>query len=168
MACLSTTTASDQGFRTNLLSSVVRPHDAGKISGMPIPKPIDITLHKKSHTLEVVFDSGERFVLPAEYLRVYSPSAEVQGHGPGQRVLVAGKREVGIVAIEPVGNYAVTLRFTDGHATGIYSWETLHDLGVNQENNWRSYLTALEKNNLSRNPASLYGHAVPMRGPRPK
>jgi DUF971 family protein len=130
------------------------------------PRPTDITLHKKSRALEVVFDSGEHFNLPAEYLRVYSPSAEVQGHGPGQQVLVAGKREVGILAIEPVGNYAVLLRFTDGHATGIYSWETLHQLGANQEKNWRSYLDALEKNGLSRDAASLYGHPVPMRGPR--
>jgi DUF971 family protein len=135
---------------------------------MTTPKPTDITLHKKSRTLEVAFDSGEHFVLPAEYLRVYSPSAEVQGHGPGQQVLVAGKREVGIMELEPVGNYAVSLRFTDGHATGIYSWETLHDLGTNQEKNWQSYLEALEKNGLSRDPASLYGHPVPMRGPRPK
>lgn len=135
---------------------------------MPAPKPTDITLHKKSRMLEVAFDSGEHFVLPAEYLRVYSPSAEVQGHGPGQQVLVAGKREVGLQAIEPVGNYAVLLRFTDGHATGIYSWETLHDLGVNQNRNWQSYLDALVKNNLSRDPASLYGHPVPMRGPPKK
>ncbi len=135
---------------------------------MAAPKPTDITLHKKSRTLEVVFDSGEHFTLPAEYLRVYSPSAEVQGHGPGQQVLVAGKREVGIMEIEPVGNYAVSLRFTDGHATGIYSWEVLHDLGTNQEKNWRSYLEALEQNKLSRDPESLYGHPVPMRGPAPK
>jgi DUF971 family protein len=81
---------------------------------------------------------------------------------------VAGKREVGIMELQPVGNYAVSLRFTDGHATGIYSWETLHDLGTNQEKNWQSYLEALEKNGLSRDPASLYGHPVPMRGPKPK
>lgn len=135
---------------------------------MAAPRPTDITLHRKSRTLEVVFDSGEHFTLPAEYLRVYSPSAEVQGHGPGQQVLVAGKREVGIMEIEPVGNYAVLLRFTDGHQTGIYSWEVLHDLGTKQDGNWQSYLDALEKNQLSRDPASLYGHAVPMRGPRPR
>lgn len=135
---------------------------------MSTPKPTDIILHKKSRTLEVAFDSGEHFVLPAEYLRVYSPSAEVQGHGPGQQVLVAGKREVGIMEIEPVGNYAVLLRFTDGHATGIYSWDILHELGTKQEPNWQSYVDALAKNNLSRDPASLYGHAVPMRGPRAK
>lgn len=135
---------------------------------MSTPKLTDITLHKKSRTLEVAFDSGEHFVLPAEYLRVYSPSAEVQGHGPGQQVLVAGKREVGIMEIEPVGNYAVLLKFTDGHATGIYSWDILHDLGIKQEANWQSYVEALAKNNLSRDAASLYGHQVPMRGPRPR
>lgn len=133
---------------------------------MSTPKPTDITLHKKSRTLEVAFDSGEHFMLPAEYLRVYSPSAEVQGHGPGQQVLVAGKREVGIMEIEPVGNYAVLLKFTDGHATGIYSWDILHDLGIKQESNWQSYIDALAKSNLSREAASLYGHSVPMRGPK--
>jgi DUF971 family protein len=132
---------------------------------MPNPKPTDIILHKKSRLLEIAFDSGEHFTLPAEYLRVYSPSAEVQGHGPGQQVLVAGKREVGILAIEPVGNYAVLLRFSDGHATGIYSWAVLHDLGVHQKPNWQSYLDALEKNELSRDPTALYGHPVPLRGP---
>jgi DUF971 family protein len=132
----------------------------------PAPKPTDINLHKRSKTLEVIFDSGEHFTFSAEYLRVYSPSAEVQGHGPGQQVLVAGKREVGLMDIEPVGNYAVLLRFTDGHATGIYSWQILHDLGVNQAQNWQSYLKALEEHKLSREAAALYGHAVPMRGPR--
>lgn len=132
---------------------------------MAAPNPTDITLHKRSRTLEVAFDSGEHFVLPAEYLRVYSPSAEVQGHGPGQQVLVAGKKEVGLMGIEPVGNYAVLLRFTDGHATGIYSWDILHDLGANQAKNWQSYVDALAKNGMSRDPAALYGHSVPMRGP---
>jgi DUF971 family protein len=136
---------------------------------MPVvPKPTDIILHKKSRTLEVAFDSGEQFVMPCEYLRVLSPSAEVQGHGPGERVLVPGKRDVNISAIEPVGNYAVLLRFSDGHATGIFSWETLYDLGINQETNWQSYLDALEKNQLSREPKSPYGHPVPMRGPKPR
>jgi DUF971 family protein len=135
---------------------------------MATPKPTDIILHKKSRTLEVAFDSGDRFVMPCEYLRVHSPSAEVQGHGPGQRVLVAGKREVNVNAIEPVGNYAVLLRFSDGHATGIFSWETLYDLGVNQDSNWKAYRDALEKNQLSREPKSPYGHPVPMRGPKPR
>ncbi len=135
---------------------------------MSTPKPTEIELHKKSRTLQVTFETGESFTMPAEYLRVYSPSAEVQGHGPGQQVLLAGKAGVNILEIEPVGNYAVLLKFTDGHASGIYSWETLYDLGVHQEKNWQSYLDALEKKHLSRDPASLYGHPVPMRGPKPK
>jgi DUF971 family protein len=131
-----------------------------------VPNPTEITLHRKSRTLEVAFGSGERFGMPCEYLRVHSPSAEVQGHGPGERVLVPGKRDVNISAIEPVGNYAVLLRFSDGHATGIFSWETLYDLGINQATHWQSYLDALEKNQLSREPKSPYGHPVPMRGPK--
>ena len=106
-------------------------------------KPTDITLHKKSRTLEVAFDSGEHFTLPAEYLRVYSPSAEVQGHGPGQQVLVAGKREVGIMELEPVGNYAVKLVFSDGHDSGLYSWNVLYELGRDQAANWQQYLARL-------------------------
>lgn len=132
---------------------------------MTTPKPTEIHLHKKSRTLEVTFDSGEHFVLAAEYLRVFSPSAEVQGHGPGQQVLLGGKAAVGILAVEPVGNYAVLLRFTDGHASGIYAWDTLHDLGIHHERNWQSYLDALKAKGLSRDPTTLYGHPVPMRGP---
>lgn len=134
---------------------------------MKTPKPTQIELHKKSKTLEVTFDSGERFNMPCEYLRVHSPSAEVQGHSPSQRKVVAGKSEVNIFAIEPVGNYAVLLRFTDGHASGIYSWETLYELGVHQDENWQTYLAELKEKGLSRDAASLYGHPVPMRGPRP-
>ena len=115
-----------------------------------MPRPTDIILHSASHTLEVAFDSGERFNLPCEYLRTHSPSAEVQGHGPGQQVLVGGKRDVNIDAIEPVGNYGVLLRFSDGHATGIFSWNTLHELGTHQERNWKAYLEALETNGLAR------------------
>lgn len=114
--------------------------------------PTDITLHRASHMLEVAFDGGETFRLPAEYLRVHSPSAEVQGHGPGQRVLVAGKRDVNIDAVEPVGNYAVLLRFSDGHATGLYSWSILHALGRDHARNWQEYLDALASHGLSRNP----------------
>ncbi len=94
--------------------------------------------------LEVAFDDGKRFRLPCEYLRVFSPSAEVRGHGPGQEVLVAGKREVNVQAIDPVGVYAVKLTFTDGHDTGIYSWEYLHQLGEHQDANWKSYLRRLQ------------------------
>lgn len=113
-------------------------------------RPTGITLHRASHLLEVSFESGETFKLPCEYLRTHSPSAEVQGHGPGQRVLVAGKRHVNIDAIDPVGHYAVLLRFDDGHQTGIFSWTVLHDLGRNQEANWAAYLAALEQAGLAR------------------
>ena len=109
------------------------------------PRPTEITLHQQTRVLEVAFDDGQRFRLPCEYLRVFSPSAEVRGHGPGQEVLVAGKREVNVNAVEPVGVYAVKLVFTDGHDTGIYSWEYLHHLGVHQEVNWKSYLARLEQ-----------------------
>ncbi|HWU51339.1 MAG TPA: DUF971 domain-containing protein [Tahibacter sp.] len=114
------------------------------------PRPTGIVLHRASHLLEVSFESGEVFRLPCEYLRTHSPSAEVQGHGPGQRVLVAGKRHVNIDAIEPVGHYAVLLRFDDGHQTGIFSWSVLHDLGRNQDTNWPAYLAALEQAGLQR------------------
>jgi DUF971 family protein len=93
--------------------------------------------------LEVHFDDGSQFHLPCEYLRVFSPSAEVRGHGPGQETLQVGKEEVTITAIEPVGNYAVRLVFSDGHSTGLYSWEVLYELGVHHEDNWRRYLQRL-------------------------
>lgn len=114
------------------------------------PRPTSIVLHRASHALEVAFDSGETFTLPCEYLRVESPSAEVQGHGPSQKVLVAGKRDVNIEAIEPVGHYGVQLRFSDGHNTGIYSWTTLLELGREQSERWPKYLAALEAAGLSR------------------
>jgi DUF971 family protein len=112
--------------------------------------PVEIRLKRAEKILEVSFDDGSRFRLPAEYLRVESPSAEVQGHGPGQKQLVAGRAQVGITAVEPVGNYAVRLRFDDGHDTGIYSWRYLHELGDQQERRWRDYLGALQKAGLSR------------------
>lgn len=117
---------------------------------MSTPRPTDIVFHRSTRLLEVTFDDGTRFELPAEYLRVNSPSAEVQGHGPGQKVLVAGKREVDIVGIEPVGHYAVLLRFSDGHASGIFSWATLHALGRDQARNWSEYLAVVEAAGLSR------------------
>ena len=119
---------------------------------MSSPIPTSLTLHRALHVLEVGFDSGETFRLPAEYLRVNSPSAEVQGHGPGQKVLVAGKADVNIDAIEPVGNYAVLLRFSDGHATGLFSWDVLYALGLEQAANWQAYLDALAANGASRHP----------------
>ena len=100
--------------------------------------------------LEVAFDGGEAFRLPAEYLRVNSPSAEVQGHGPGQRVLVSGKANVNIDAVEPVGNYAVLLRFDDGHASGIFSWDVLYTLGRDHARNWQAYVDALDAAGLHR------------------
>ena len=100
--------------------------------------------------LHVTFDDGESFSLPAEYLRVESPSAEVQGHGPGQKTILGGKRNVGIGAIEPVGHYAVRLIFDDGHDTGIYSWDYLHELGLGQEARWSRYLNELAARGLTR------------------
>ena len=114
------------------------------------PVPASITLHRASHVLEVEFDDGVTYRLPAEYLRAHSPSAEVQGHGPGQKTLVAGKRDVNIDAVEPVGNYAVLLRFSDGHASGLFSWSVLHELGRDQARNWQAYLEALAASGLSR------------------
>lgn len=108
------------------------------------PNPTEINLHQKSRVLEIAFDDGSRFNLPCEYLRVYSPSAEVRGHGPGQGTLQVGKETVNIVKIEPVGNYAVCLHFDDEHNTGIYAWETLYDLGKHYEQYWAEYLQALK------------------------
>jgi len=116
------------------------------------PRPTEIKLHQKSRILEIAFDDGKRFSLPCEYLRVFSPSAEVRGHGPGQEVLQVGKRDVEIKEIEPVGNYAVKLAFSDGHDTGLYSWEYLHELGEKQESSWKSYLARLEEAHASRDP----------------
>lgn len=108
------------------------------------PMPTELNLHQKSRTLEIAFDSGESFNLPCEYLRVNSPSAEVQGHAPGEGVLQVGKENVNITHVEPVGNYAVCLHFDDEHNTGIYSWETLYDLGKNYEAYWQRYLEQLK------------------------
>ncbi len=109
------------------------------------PKPTDINFHKVSHILEISFNDGSHFNLPTEYLRVFSPSAEVQGHGPGQEVLQIGKQDVNITKIEQVGNYAVQLSFDDNHDTGIYSWDTLYSLGKNYETRWQEYLDRLKE-----------------------
>jgi DUF971 family protein len=114
------------------------------------PVPIEIKLHQKSRELELMFSDQAHFRLSCEYLRAYSPSAEVRGHGPGQEILQIGKKNVGIVAIDPVGNYAVKLRFSDGHDTGIYSWDYLYDLGANQDRLWAEYLSRLERAGASR------------------
>lgn len=103
------------------------------------PRPTALTVHQASHVLELSFDDGKTFRLPFELLRVYSPSAEVQGHGPGQEVLQTGKRDVRIEAIEPVGHYAVQPRFSDGHDSGIFSWDYLYRLGLEQDALWRRY-----------------------------
>jgi DUF971 family protein len=112
--------------------------------------PTEIKLHQKSRLMEILFADGRQFRLPYEYLRVYSPSAEVRGHGPGQEVLQTGKREVEIRALEAVGSYAVQPQFSDGHSTGIYSWDYLYELGENQERLWSEYLAKLEAAGASR------------------
>lgn len=117
---------------------------------MSAPVPTEIKLHQKSRVLEIAFDDGRTFRLPYEFLRVYSPSAEVRGHGPGQEVLQTGKAAVEIRTIEAVGSYAVQPQFSDGHATGIYSWEYLYELGKNQEKRWAEYLQRLEAAGASR------------------
>lgn len=115
-------------------------------------RPLELRLKRAEKVLEISFEDGSHFRLPAEYLRVESPSAEVQGHGPGQKTIVAGCADVGIVAIEPVGNYAVRITFDDRHDTGIYSWSYLYQLGVEYEERWRRYLEALAERGLSRRP----------------
>ena len=112
--------------------------------------PTEICLHQQSRRLEVTFADGHCFELPCEYLRVYSPSAEVRGHSPEQAVLQVGKAGVGIVAVEPVGQYAVKLVFDDGHSSGLYSWDYLYQLGVNYQHNWQDYLDRLAASGQSR------------------
>ncbi len=121
------------------------------------PACVEIRLKRAEKLLEVAFDDGSRFSLPAEYLRVESPSAEVQGHGPKQRVIVPGRRHVGIMRVEPVGNYAVRLVFDDLHDTGIFSWDYLHALGTEQATRWQAYLDALAAQGLSREPVRRRG-----------
>ena len=118
------------------------------------PQPTEIKLHQKSRVLEIAFDDGKSFRLPYEFLRVHSPSAEVRGHGPGQEVLQVGKKEVDIARVEPVGSYAIQLCFSDGHETGIYSWDLLYQLGEEQEPMWRHYLERMEQAGASREPGS--------------
>ncbi|MBK9161453.1 MAG: DUF971 domain-containing protein [Nitrosomonadales bacterium] len=112
--------------------------------------PTEIILHQQSKALEIAFDDGARHTLPAEFLRVYSPSAEVRGHGEGQEVLQVGKRDVGIVAVEPAGQYALKIIFDDGHDSGLYTWDYLHGLGQNEEILWHNYLHRLEEAGASR------------------
>jgi DUF971 family protein len=117
------------------------------------PSPTEVKLHQTSRVLEIAFDDGRSFKLPYELLRVYSPSAEVRGHGPGQEVLQVGKRDVAISDVEAVGHYAIRPTFSDGHNSGIYSWDYLRELGEDQETLWQRYLERLAKAGASRDPA---------------
>src|SRR5699024_4320199 len=121
------------------------------------PNPTQIKLHRKTRVLEVAFEDGASFELPCEYLRVFSPSAEVRGHGGGELILVTGKRQVNIERIEPVGSYAVRLIFDDGHETGIYSWFVLYQLGTRHAENWQHYLERLEATGHNRDRAGPPG-----------
>ncbi len=114
--------------------------------------PEGVQLHRKSRELELRYAGGEQYRLPCEYLRVYSPSAEVRGHGPGQETLQAGKRDVNITAIKPVGNYALQLVFDDGHDSGLYAWDYLYQLCQERENRWQDYLERLQAAGASRDP----------------
>ena len=115
---------------------------------MSTKNPTAITVHNKSKTLDIAFEDGAEFTIPFELLRVYSPSAEVMGHGPGQEVLQVGKREVGIAAMDPVGNYAVQPTFTDGHNTGLFTWDYLYKLGSEKDQLWSDYMARLHASGL--------------------
>lgn len=117
------------------------------------PVPTLIELHQRSRVLEIAFSDGKHFKLPYEFLRVHSPSAEVRGHGPGQETLQVGKKEVEITNAEAVGTYAMQFLFSDGHDSGIYSWETLHGMGVNQAAMWNDYLSKMEAAGAKREPS---------------
>lgn len=121
---------------------------AGLQAGAPTPQ--DLTVHSKSRVLEISFSDGQTFRIPFELMRVYSPSAEVQGHGPGQEVLQTGKREVGLAGLEPVGNYGVKPTFTDGHDSGIYTWDYLYQLGAQQDRFWANYEARLQAAGVDR------------------
>jgi len=132
---------------------------AGLQAGAPAPQ--DLTVHSKSRVLEVSFADGSTFRIPFELMRVYSPSAEVQGHGPGQEVLQTGKREVDLVNLEPVGNYAVQPTFSDGHGSGIFSWDYLYFLGSQQDQLWADYQARLQAAGIDRDApmADKAGHS---------
>ena len=119
------------------------------------PQPTEIKLHQASRILEVSFAAGKVFTLPCEFLRVYSPSAEVRGHAPGQEVLQVGKKNVEITRVEPVGSYAVQLFFSDGHDTGIYSWDLLYEYGARYSEMWTRYLTRMQEAGMSREPKTI-------------
>ncbi len=123
--------------------------------------PTGLTVHSKSRVLEVSFDDGATFSIPFELLRVYSPSAEVKGHGPGQEVLQVGKSEVGVSDLEPVGNYAVKPTFTDGHNSGLYTWDYLYDLGARQDQHWAVYLARLQAAGFTSDSGRASGAVLP-------
>jgi DUF971 family protein len=129
------------------------------------PTPTEITLHAASRVLEIAYDDGQVFRLPFEFLRVYSPSAEVRGHGRGQETLQVGKREVTILELQPVGHYGVQPAFSDGHASGIYSWRYLYELGLDQERLWAEYLEQLAEAGASREASEAAGTAAGGGGP---
>jgi len=118
--------------------------------------PTEIKLHQKSRLLEIAFADGKRFKLPYELLRVYSPSAEVRGHGPGQEVLQVGKKDIDITHVEPVGSYAMQLVFSDGHDTGLYSWDYFYSLGMHQDEMWQHYLQRIKDAGASREPSAPF------------
>jgi len=118
------------------------------------PAPVEIKLHQRSRLLDIAFADGKSFQFSCEFLRVHSPSAEVCGHHPGQEILQTGKKFVNIKQIEPVGNYAIQLNFTDGHNTGLYSWDLLYNFGLHQDKMWQHYLHRLEQANETREPTN--------------
>jgi DUF971 family protein len=128
------------------------------------PVPTEIKLHSKSRLMEIAFSDGRSFQLSYEFLRVYSPSAEVRGHGPGQETLQTGKREVELAGLEPVGSYAVQPQFSDGHNTGIYSWDYLYDLGMNRDALWQDYLARLDAAGASRDEDTTFVPATAGKG----
>lgn len=117
------------------------------------PRPTEIKLHKQSRILDITFSDGKAFHFSYEFLRVHSPSSDVRGHGPGQGILQTGKREININQVKPVGNYAIQLDFSDGHNTGLYSWDLLYSYGLDQDKMWQQYLQRLKEANASRDPA---------------
>jgi DUF971 family protein len=135
-----------------MIADAIRTANGAIMAGLNkgVPLPTEITLHQASRALEIAFADGKSFRLPCEFLRVHSPSAEVRGHGPGQETLQTGKKDVTITAVEPVGQYAIQLRFSDGHDTGIYSWDLLYEYGNQQESMWQEYLQRLQKAGASR------------------
>jgi DUF971 family protein len=139
-----------RGYTAGLEMGLMPQRAFNAMSNAAVPQPVAITVHQSSRVLEIAFDDGARFRLPFELLRVFSPSAEVQGHGPGQEVLQTGKRDVTITELEPVGHYAIQPRFSDGHETGIFTWGYLYQLGADQDQRWAAYEQRLKDAGLDR------------------